>query len=109
MYIRKRDNLSNTNVIPSTVAAESVLAVWREKPHLAKYKRNEFFDKYYADIFADLNAAQMIMAVLIFRFCDSMRKCRGGGYKGAGTPPLQSVLSCISNRQKSAFGLLSVY
>ena len=35
VYKRKRDNLSNTNLIPSTVAAESVLAVWREKPHLA--------------------------------------------------------------------------
>ncbi len=74
VYKRKRDNVSNTNVIPSTVAAESVLAVWREKPHLAKYKRNEFFDKYYLDIFEELNAAQMVMAVLIFRYCDSRRK-----------------------------------
>lgn len=74
VYKRKRDNLSNTNLIPSTVAAESVLAVWREKPHLAKYKRNEFFDKYYTDIFEGLNAAQMVMAVLIFRYCDTMRK-----------------------------------
>lgn len=74
VYKRKRDNVSNTNVIPSTVAAESVLAIWREKPHLAKYKRNEFFDKYYLDIFEELNAAQMVMVVLIFRYCDSRRK-----------------------------------
>lgn len=74
VYKRKRDNVTNTNVIPSTVAAESVLAVWREKPHLAKYKRNEFFDKYYLDIFEELNAAQMVMAVLIFRYCDNRRK-----------------------------------
>ena len=45
-YKRKRDNSLNTNVIPSTVSAEAVLAVWREKNYLAKYKRNEFFDKY---------------------------------------------------------------
>lgn len=74
VYKRKRDNLGNANVIPSTVAAEAVFAVWRGKPHLAKYKRNEFFDKYYREIFSDLNAAQMIIAVLIFRYCDSVRK-----------------------------------
>ena len=39
-----------------------------------QYKRNEFFDKYYTDIFEGLNAAQMVMAVLIFRYCDTMRK-----------------------------------
>ena len=74
IYKRKRDNLGNANVIPSTVAAEAVFAVWRGKPHLAKYKRNEFFDKYYQEIFSDLNAAQMIIAVLIFRYCDNYRK-----------------------------------
>ena len=74
LYKRKRDNSISTNAIPSTVAAEAVLAVWRERPHLAKYKRNEFFDKYYSIIFDDLNAAQMIIAVLIFRYCDSKRK-----------------------------------
>lgn len=74
VYKRKRDNLPNTNAIPSTVAAEAVFAVWREGPHLAKYKRNEFFDKYYDRIFGDLNAAQLIIAVLIFRYCDGYRK-----------------------------------
>lgn len=77
-YKRKRDNASNTNVIPSTVAAEAVFAVWREKPHLAKYKRNEFFDKYYLDIFNNLSAPQMVIAVLIFRYCDNNRKRFGG-------------------------------
>ena len=74
VYKRKRDNTSNINVIPSTVAAEAVFAVWRECPHLAKYRRNEFFDKYYSLIFTDLNAAQMVVAVLIFRYCDKNRK-----------------------------------
>ena len=73
-YKRKRDNSLSTNAIPSTVAAEAVFAVWRGRPHLAKYKRNEFFDKYYGEIFIDLNAAQMIIAVVIFRFCDNYRK-----------------------------------
>jgi len=74
VYKRKRDHSTNTNAIPSTVAAEAVLAVWRERPHLARYKRNGFFDQFYSDIFENLNAAQMIMAVLIFRYCDSKRK-----------------------------------
>ncbi len=74
IYKRKRDNVLNANVIPSTVAAEAVFAVWRDRPHLAKYKRNEFFDKYYSFIFDHLNAAQMIIAVLIFRYCDNNRK-----------------------------------
>ncbi len=73
-YKRKRDNTLNINVIPSTVAAEAVFAVWRECPHLAKYRRNEFFDKYYSLIFDNLNAAQMVIAVLIFRYCDNNRK-----------------------------------
>lgn len=77
VYKRKRDHLGNANVIPSTVAAEAVFAVWRAKPHLAKYRRTEFFDKYYGEIFENLNAAQMIIAVLIFRYCDSMRKREG--------------------------------
>lgn len=74
VYKRKRDNALNTNVIPATVAAEAVFAVWREKPFLAKYRRNEFFDKYYMDIFDGLNAAQMVVAVLVFRYCDNNRK-----------------------------------
>lgn len=76
-YKRKRDNqnnANNANIIPATVAAEAVLAVWRGKPNLAKYKRSELFDGYYDLIFKDLNAAQMILAVLIFRFCDAYRK-----------------------------------
>lgn len=78
VYKRKRDNTLNINVIPSTVAAEAVFAVWRESPHLAKYRRNEFFDKYYSQIFDDLNASQMVLAVLIFRYCDNNRKKESG-------------------------------
>ena len=50
---------------------------------MAKYRRNEFFDKYYSLIFDDLNAAQMVIAVLIFRYCDNNRKkeCEQEGIK----------------------------
>lgn len=78
IYKRKRDDQTSaqagTDIIPSSVAAEAVLAVWREQPHVAKYKKNELFSTYYKMIFSDLNASQMIIAVLIFRFCDNYRK-----------------------------------
>lgn len=81
-YRRKREYFSATNgsiaSIPSSVAAEAVLAIWRDSPHLAKYKKNEFFNSYYNKIFTDLNAAQMITAVLIFRYCDSARRRKTG-------------------------------
>ena len=75
IYKRKRDHLGrNPQIIPSTVAAEAVFAIWREKPHLARYKKSDFFDRYYEEIFAGLNASQMIIAVLIFRFCMTNRR-----------------------------------
>lgn len=74
IYKRKRDTVSLGDGIPSTVAAEAVFAVWREKPHLAKFRRNELFGKFYEDVFGNLNAAQLILAVLIYRYCDNQRK-----------------------------------
>lgn len=74
IYKRKRDNSVVAGTIPATVAAEAVLAVWRKSPHLSRYKKAELFGAYYDDIFKNLNAAQMIIAVQIFRFSDSMRK-----------------------------------
>ncbi len=73
-YKRKKDNQTVIDAIPSTVAAEAVLAIWRPWPHIAKYKKQEYFDKYYDLIFDNLNAAQMVIAVVIFRYCDAMRK-----------------------------------
>lgn len=73
-YKRKRDNATLNNSIPSTVAAESVLSIWRKEPHLAKYKKKDMFGAFYKTIFDNLNAAQMIVAVTIFRYCDAVRK-----------------------------------
>ena len=77
-YKRKKEvttaGQGSLDVIPSSVAAESVLAVWRNSPHIAKHKKNEFFSTYYERIFEDLNAAQMVIAVLIYRFCDNNRR-----------------------------------
>jgi len=81
-YKRKKEVLTarqaSLESIPSSVAAESVLAIWRECPHIAKHKKHEFFSTYYEKIFTNpdtpLNAAQMIIAVLVFRFCDNYRR-----------------------------------
>ncbi len=60
--------------VSSSLVAESVLAVWREKPHQAKFLRRELFGKLYEDIFANLNASQALLAVIIFRKVESERK-----------------------------------
>lgn len=76
-YIRKREaNNSSVESIPSTVAAEAIFSIWKEKPHITKFRKNELFGRYYLDVFSSVNAAQLVIAVLIFRFCESQRKKR---------------------------------
>ena len=76
-YKRKRDAVMNinANTITSSVAAEAVFSIWCEKPHLIGQKKHELFSSaYYNEIFKKLNAAQMIIAVLIYRYCDNLRR-----------------------------------
>lgn len=82
-YKRQREEGGvGSNVITSSIAAEATLAIWREKPHQAKFRRKEHFGKLYEDIFKDLNAAQAILSVLIFRDVENERK-----RPSATTPP----------------------
>lgn len=74
-YKRQREEGgSGSSVITSTIVAESVLAIWRSKPHHAKFRRKEHFGKLYQEIFHNLNAAQALLAVLIFRIVENQRK-----------------------------------
>lgn len=74
-YKRQREEGgSGSNVITSPIVAEAVLAIWREKPHQAKFRRKEHFGKLYDEIFRNLNAAQAILATLIFRNVENERK-----------------------------------
>jgi hypothetical protein len=74
-YKRQREeSAGSSNAITNSVAAEATLAIWREKPHQAKFRRKEHFGKLYGDIFNNLNAAQAILAVLIFREVENKRK-----------------------------------
>ena len=75
-YITKRSSVSSNSAtrIPSSVAAEAVFSIWMKRPNSARFRRTELFGKYYDDVFGDLNGAQMVLAVLIYRYCDTSRK-----------------------------------
>ena len=61
--------------ITSGVAAEALLAVWRHAPHQAKFFTREHFGKLYEKIFSkDLNGAQTVTAVLIYRVAENRRR-----------------------------------
>jgi hypothetical protein len=76
-YRRKRSDTSarSTTDITSGVAAEAVLAVWRQKPHQAKFFTREHFGKLYDAIFTEqLNGAQVVIAVQLYRIAENRRK-----------------------------------
>ena len=74
-YKRQREEGgTGSNIVTSSIVAESVLAIWRERPHQAKFRRKEHFGKLYDDIFLGLNASQALLAILIFRFVEKERK-----------------------------------
>jgi hypothetical protein len=74
-YRRKRsDGLPGPTEIPSGAVAEAVLAVWRREPHRTSFFSREHFGKLYDTIFAGLNAAQAISAVLLFRVAENHRR-----------------------------------
>jgi hypothetical protein len=75
MYRRKRDDTSaKANELTSAVVGESALAIWRQRPNQAKFRRKEIFGKLYDSIFNDLSATQAIIGALIFRKVENERK-----------------------------------
>lgn len=76
-YITKRSTLTSSGSskrIPSSVAAEAVFSIWKQRPNSAKFRRKELFGKNYTDIFEDTNMSQIILAVLMLRYADNARK-----------------------------------
>ncbi|MBF0317144.1 MAG: AIPR family protein [Nitrospirae bacterium] len=75
-YRRKRmDAQAKSTEITSSVAAEAILSVWRQKPHQAKFFTREHFGKLYNTIFTDdLTGVQVIIATLIYRYAENKRK-----------------------------------
>ena len=77
VYRHKRDETQSGvggKILQSSITAEAVLAIWRHRPHQSKFMRRELFGKLYDSIFNGLNAAQAIMANMIFRFVENERK-----------------------------------
>jgi len=75
-YKRQRsETAAKSTDITSGTAAEAVLSIWRRRPHQVKFMTGEHFGKLYDIIFTDdLNGAQVIIAVLMFRIAENKRK-----------------------------------
>lgn len=75
-YRRKRvDGSPKPSEITAGSAAEALLAVWRHAPHQAKFLTREHFGKLYAQIFTpDLNGAQLVLAVFLYRIAENHRR-----------------------------------
>ena len=76
VYRAKRDERPVTsNEVTSAVVAEAVLAIWRHRPHQARFRSREHFGALYDRIFtADLNGAQAVIAALLHRSAENRRK-----------------------------------
>ena len=75
VYRRKRTDSGGKNDITSGATAEALLAVWRHAPHQAKFFAREHFGKLYETIFTqDLNGAQVITAILLYRIAENRRR-----------------------------------
>jgi len=71
---RSEDSFKPTD-ISSAAAAEAVLSVWRRRPQQAKFMNREHFGKLYEKIFTpELNGAQVVTAVLLYRIAENLRK-----------------------------------
>lgn len=75
-YRRQRSEVATKPTdITSGTAAEAVLSIWRHRPHQGKFMTGGHFGKLYDTIFtADLNGAQVITSVLLFRIAENRRK-----------------------------------
>ena len=75
-YRAKREDRSvSSDEFTSAVVAEAVLAVWRQRPHQARFSGRKHFGALYDRIFTeDLNGAQAIIASLLFRHAENRRK-----------------------------------
>jgi len=91
-YHRHRSEASlKATDISSGTAAEAVLSVWRHRPHQAKFMGREHFGKLYDAIFTgDLNAAQVVIATLLFRIAENKRR-----RPPAGAPDFVAYGSCF--------------
>jgi hypothetical protein len=92
-YRRQRSNESiKPDEVTTGTAAIAVLAVWRRRPQQTRFHTNDHFSKLYGEIFTpDLNAAQVVTAVLLYRIAENKRR-----RPPVGAPDLVSYASCFA-------------
>lgn len=72
---KREDQTVTADEFTSAVIAEAVLAVWRNRPHQARFSGREHFGALYDTIFEkNLNGAQAISAALLLRHAENRRK-----------------------------------
>jgi len=68
---------STAGAIGSAEAAEAIMAVWRQKPHVARTAGMKLFDQYYGQVFTPaLTGAELVAAVLVLRDVETRRRER---------------------------------
>lgn len=78
-YVSKRGGDRRVaGAIGSAEAAEAIMAVWRQKPHVARTAGMKLFDQYYGQIFnPTLTGAELVAAALVLRDVETRRQARG--------------------------------
>ena len=72
---KREDRPVSAQEFTRAVIAEAVLAVWRQRPHQARFNSREHFGALYNTIFTeDLNGTQAIIAALLLRHAENRRK-----------------------------------
>lgn len=72
---KKAVGAKQRTALTSPIVAEAVLAVWRRRPHQARFHRTQHFGRLYPVIFTDdLNGAQTVLAVMALRAAENRRK-----------------------------------
>lgn len=78
IYQPKKDSTipkSHNQAISIGVAAEAIFSTWHDKPQNAKFHKDRLFGHFYHEIFNDtLNGAQLVLAVIIWRYVENRRK-----------------------------------
>lgn len=72
---KREDRPVSSDEFTSAVVAEAVLAVWRRRPHQARFSTRGHFGALYDTIFEkNLNGAQAVIAALLLRHAENRRK-----------------------------------
>ena len=73
--LKRSEQAVSSGEFTSATVAEAVLAVWRQRPHQARFRMREHFGVLYDTIFThDLNGAQAVIAALVLRQAENRRK-----------------------------------